>query len=116
MVDTAERMFNGPPSDWNPMLPHVITGWGHEKLLHSPLLGLKSFRDQMLRGLADRTPYATLTIRDHHEADFKDGPEQRPDFDSRRRNARCPGGDRVDAANLRQVRAADFGRCRCAGN
>ena len=42
--------------------------------------------------------------------------EPRPACDSRRRNARCPGRDGVDAANLRQVRAADFGRCGCAGN
>ncbi len=71
MIDTAEQMFNGPPSDWNPMLPHVNTGWGHESLLHSPLLGLKSFRDQMLRGLSDPTPYGTLTIRDGHAAEIK---------------------------------------------
>ncbi len=72
MVETAERMFNGPRSDWNPLLPHVNTGWGQESLLHSPLLGLKSFRDQMLRGLADQTPYGTLTIHAGHRAEYSE--------------------------------------------
>jgi hypothetical protein len=72
MIDAAQRMFNGPPCDWNPMPPHMIAGWsGHEDLLHSPLLGLKSFRELVLRGLADQTPYATLTIRGRHEGEFK---------------------------------------------
>lgn len=71
MIETAEKMFNGPPSDWNPMLPHVITGWGQDDLVRSPLLGIKSFRDQVLRGLADQTPYATITIRANHEIETK---------------------------------------------
>ncbi len=72
ILDTAEQMFNGPSGDWNPLLPHVNTGWGQEDLLRSPLLGIKSFHDQMLRGLSDQTPYGTITIGANHEIETKE--------------------------------------------
>jgi hypothetical protein len=45
---------------------------GQEDLLRSPLLGIKSFRDQMLRGLTDQTAYGTVTILEKHQMETKD--------------------------------------------
>ncbi|HET6251088.1 MAG TPA: hypothetical protein VFE47_25600 [Tepidisphaeraceae bacterium] len=77
IVATAEYLFNDPKSPWNPIRPKLGRRIQQE-LLRSPLLGLKSFRDQMMRGLCDESEYCTITIQKNRTAELSNTAQQLP--------------------------------------
>jgi hypothetical protein len=56
----AEKLFNGPTSEWNPL--GVFADSYNKPLAASPLLAVDSFRNQLLRALANQSPCGTITI------------------------------------------------------
>jgi hypothetical protein len=58
----ADWLFEDPSSVWNPIVPRVAHEFDGTDLALSPLLGIKSFREQIERGFADTEVFATITL------------------------------------------------------
>ena len=63
--ETAEVLFNGTNSDWNPV--HRVQPNGRpfqpERLAATPLLGVAPFREQLLRNLGDKAAVGTVSVK-----------------------------------------------------
>jgi hypothetical protein len=65
MTDTAEAIF-AEPADKNPVSSES------PDLLKTPLLGIKSFRTQLIHGLQDETPIGTVTVLENRRLKTSD--------------------------------------------
>lgn len=62
---TAEALFNGANSGWNPVQRVAVNGrpFQPQRLAATPLLGVSAFREQLLRNLRDTTVAGTIAVK-----------------------------------------------------